>query len=97
MGWPTNENGYRPDIMDIVADLTRHGLPENHGVQVEVSADGSAWFAWRRTVTGWVFAIVATGPPADQWEYDGPEPPDGFPGKIQSGGRGVLRRGEPNW
>jgi hypothetical protein len=98
MGWHTDDGGYRPDIMEIVADLTRYGLPDDHGVQVEVSPDGSAWFAWRRTVTGWVFAIGAGGPPADQWEYDGPEPPDGFPGQDPAWGSGPFSEdANPNW
>ena len=39
--------------------------------------------AWRRTVSGWCFAICsADGPPPVQWEFDGPEPPSGLPGKA---------------
>jgi hypothetical protein len=54
---------------------------------------GRAWYAWRRTVTGWCFAIGAAGPPPDRWEYDGPEPPGGFPSK----GRGWGDKANRNW
>jgi hypothetical protein len=33
----------------------------------------------RRTITGWVFAVGATGPPPQQWFYDGPHPPNSYP------------------
>ena len=51
-----------------------------------VSEDGQSWYAWRRTVTGWCFAIGAAGAPPNQWEYDGPEPPEGFPSEDQAWG-----------
>lgn len=98
MGWYTDEEGYRADIMSIAADLTRFGLPEDHGVEVEVSPDGSAWFAWRRTITGWVFAIGAASPPPDQWEYDGPDAPVGFPGSDPPwGAEPFSGEANPNW
>lgn len=82
MGWYRNRGGrYRDDILDIVGhDFTRHGLPSDHGITVQVSDDGQRWWAARQAVTGWWFAIGAAEPPPDEWEYDGPEPPAGFPG-----------------
>jgi len=84
--WHTDDDGYHRDVMGIVGDLTWRGLPEDHGVHEDVSADGSSWFAWRRTITGWVFAVGAASPPPDRWEYDGPEPPGGFPGEDPAWG-----------
>ncbi len=53
---------------------------------------------WRRTVGGWVFAIGAGGPPPDQWEYDGPEPPTGFPGEDPGWGTSPHRQeANVNW
>ncbi|MBI3024698.1 MAG: hypothetical protein HYY66_03285 [Candidatus Tectomicrobia bacterium] len=53
---------------------------------------------WRRTVTGWCFAIGAAGPPPDQWEYDGSDPPCGFPGKDQLWGTGAFSNSKNlNW
>ncbi|OWY62443.1 hypothetical protein B7486_58400, partial [cyanobacterium TDX16] len=77
MGWGRRETGYRADILDVVGDLSRQGLSGDGGIEVRVSPDGNSWYAWRRTVSGWVFAIGAAGPPPDQWEYDGPQPPSG--------------------
>lgn len=77
MGWYDRANRYRPDLLEF---FTLRGLPEDHGVEMAISEDGQRWFAWRRTVTGWCFGIGSAGPPPDQWVYDGPEPPTGFPG-----------------
>jgi hypothetical protein len=52
---------------------------------MRVAADGQSWLAWRRTISGWCFAIGSTGPPINEWLYDGAEPPMGFPG------------GDPEW
>jgi hypothetical protein len=80
MGWYRNRNGnYRPDLLNILGDLSSHGVPGNHGIEMRVRDDGQAWYAWRRTVSGWVFAIGAASRPSDQWLYDGPEPPTSFP------------------
>ena len=83
MGWHSRRGGsYRSEMLEILGDdFTRQGLPEKSGIKLHVAQDGQSWYAWRRTVTGWCFAIAAAGPPPDQWQYDGPEPPTGFPGK----------------
>jgi hypothetical protein len=79
MGWYQNRGGrYRPELLDL---LDPDGLPDDHGINLNVSNDGQAWWAWRRTVTGWCFAIGANEIPPDQWLYDGADPPNGFPGK----------------
>jgi hypothetical protein len=78
MGWHRNRGGrYRPELLDL---LKADGLPEEHDIHLTVAPGGQSWWAWRRTVTGWCFAIGATEGPPDQWLYDGPEPPTGFPG-----------------
>lgn len=83
MGWYRNRGErYRPELIDLFSDdFTAQGLPKNSGITMRVSDDGQAWYAWRRTVTGWCFAIGAAGPPPDRWEYDGPDPPEDFPGR----------------
>lgn len=98
MGWGRRETGYRADILDVVGDLTSHGIAGDGGIEVQVSSDGESWFAWRRTVTGWVFAIGAAGPPPDQWQFDGPEPPAGFPGESPEWGSDPQDyEAGPNW
>jgi hypothetical protein len=89
MGWYRNNDAdrYRPDLLNFVFDgVAGERLPDPHGVTMRVSADGQKWFAWRRTISGWVFAIGSAGPPPDQWEYDGPEPPTSFPGEDPAWG-----------
>jgi hypothetical protein len=100
MGWHRNRGGrYRDDLLKMIAgDFTRQGLPKESGITLRVSGDGQAWYAWRRTVTGWCFAIGAAGPPPDQWEYDGPEPPQGFPGQDRMWGDSPLSdQANTNW
>jgi hypothetical protein len=92
MGWYRNRGGrYRTDMLARLSnDFTRQGLPQDHAITMRVRDDGQAWYAWRRTITGWCFAVGAAGPPPDQWEYDGAEPPSGFPGEDSAWGDGPF-------
>ncbi len=91
MGWHRSGGRYRNDMLNILGDdFTRQGLPKGSGITLHVAKDGQSWYAWRRTVTGWCFAIGAAGPPPDQWKHDGPEPPKGFPGKDSAWGNGPF-------
>ncbi len=85
MGWYQNQGGrYRPELVEM---LRPEELPDDHGIHLHVAPDGQSWWAWRRTVTGWCFAIGANEPPPNQWLYDGADPPSGFPGKDPSWGK----------
>lgn len=90
MGWYTDpENRYRGDLVALLEPFP--GLSKEHGIVLEVSSDGRSWWAYRRTITGWCFAIGADGPPPNEWLYDGPDPPGGFPGEAAAWGqRGSL-------
>jgi hypothetical protein len=93
MGWYHHPGQrYRADLIDVFVPIFRNiGLPESHGIVMRVARDGQAWYAWRRTVTGWCFAIGASAPPPDQWEFDGPQPPSDFPGTDPAWGSGPFR------
>jgi hypothetical protein len=79
MGWYTNpERRYRDDLLFLLEPFS--GLPAEHGITAHVAHDGQSWWAWRRTITGWCFAIGAAQEPPDQWLYDGVDPPTDFPG-----------------
>lgn len=80
MGWYRRKNRYRGDLLAVLDNFDRQGLPADHGMQMQVRSDGQAWYAYRRTATGWVFGIGAVGAPPDQRFYDGPDVPSGFPG-----------------
>jgi hypothetical protein len=100
MGWHRNRGGhYHADLLDRLSnDFTRHGLPAESGITMKVATDSQAWFAWRRTITGWCFAVGAGGPPPEEWEYDGPEPPDDVPGKDPCWGKTPFCGGaNVNW
>lgn len=88
MGWYNNQGGrYRDDLLDQFASIfDRRGLPEEHGVTLKVSRSGQSWFAWRRTPSGWCFAIGSEGPPPDEWYFDDPEPPKSYPGHDRAWG-----------
>jgi hypothetical protein len=76
-----NRKRFRKDILDIVRDFEQQGLPGAHGIELRVAKDGHWWYAYRRTVTGWVFAVGAVNKPENAWWYDGPTPPTGLPTK----------------
>ena len=100
IGWYRNHGErYRPDLLQILDNnFTRQGLPEDPGITMHISADGQSWYAWRRTVTGWCFAIGAAGPPPNQWEFDGAQPPSGLPGEDPTWGTGPFSMDvSPNW
>lgn len=80
MGWWRRENRYTAGLLErISSPHDSHGLTPDAGYTEVVSDDGTNWYAWRRAVTGWVFAIAAADSPPDQWLYDGADPPDGPP------------------
>lgn len=96
-GWYRREPAgrYEATVADVIPVFAR-GLPREHGIVMKVRKDGSAWYAWRRTISGWVFAAGANGPPPQQWFYDGPEPPTNYPGSDPAWPATPFERG-PNW
>ena len=54
-------------------------FPEGE-IVMTVGPKGRSWFAWRRTISGWVFGIGAASARPDKWTWEGPEgaePPAG--------------------
>lgn len=99
MGWYQRDDRpdrYKTDLMDMFGDLTGEGLPEDHGVVMRVTRDGRAWYAYRTTPSGYVFAIGASGPPPSQWFWDGPKPPTGYPSE-KSGWTSFMDPDRPEW
>lgn len=71
---------YRGDLLPMLEPgFKLDGLPLPHGIVMYVAADGQSWYAERQTITRHWFAIGAVGPPPDQWLFEGPERPSGFP------------------
>jgi hypothetical protein len=70
---------YRQDLMAAVAGLLSKTFPESE-IVMTIGPKGRSWFAWRRTISGWVFGIGAAGAPPDKWSWEGPEPPNRPPG-----------------
>ena len=88
MGWYRNRGGrYRPELIEILKPrFEDYGLPPDHGISLWVADDGQSWWAYRRTIAGWCFAVGAAAPPPDQWLYNGAEPPTGPPGEDAAWG-----------
>ena len=82
------------DIIDRLSD--KCDLPRPNHVEVHIAGDGQSWYATRRTITGHWFAIGAAVPPTDQWFYDGPTPPHGFPTETEWD-QWVEGSHSPNW
>lgn len=91
MGHYRKRNRYDRNLLCLFNDdFTNQGLMKPSGIVMKVSRDGQRWYAYRYTVSGWCFAIGASGPPPNQWEFDGFKPPCGFPGKDPSWGDGPF-------
>jgi hypothetical protein len=81
MGWCQRDdrpNAYRRDLYDVLKSVGDFDFPPDSQVVRHVRKDGKAWYAYRMTPSGH-FAIGASGPPPDQWLYDGTTPPPGDP------------------
>lgn len=77
-GTQFRDGRYRDDLLRMVGGLLSRTFPEDE-ITMTVTHKGKSWFAWRRTVTGWVIGVGAAGPPPDRWSWEGREPPDGAP------------------
>lgn len=88
LGHYNNRGSYRMDLMSAVLldDFTRQGLPEEHGITMRVRKDQQAWYAWRRTPSGYILGIGMNKGRDNEWLYEGGEPPAGFPGSDPSWG-----------
>lgn len=95
MGWYQRRGAFEADVLDIAGPYTQQGLPDSHGINLTISRDKQAWFAWRRTIGGWVFAIGQSSP-KDDWRFDGPQPPSATPGDGNEWGS-FGGTNAPNW
>ncbi|SBT38981.1 hypothetical protein [Micromonospora narathiwatensis] len=96
-GWHNNRGKrYRPEILTMIGDFQQQGLPDNHGIVMKVRKDGKAWYAYRRTISGWVLGIGSRKAPPDLWFYEGTEPPASFPSRGAGWADAVFGE-SPNW
>ena len=100
MGWYRNEDrpeDYRTDLLDVLSGSHQLEFPTPEPITMKVRKDHQAWYAYRRTPSGHVFGIGASGPPPSQWFYDGPTPPSGFPSKASKGWTDFMSPDRPEW
>jgi hypothetical protein len=99
MGWYQRDdrpNKYRSNLLSVLDDFSRQGLPGDHGIVMKVRKNGQAWYAFRTTPSGHVFGIGAVGAPPSQWFYDGVETPKSYP-STGSGWRSFMEPDRPEW
>ncbi|TFC63100.1 hypothetical protein [Cryobacterium sp. TMB1-7] len=98
MGWHRNRLGrFRSDIIDVLGDVTKDGLPAPHGIHHHIRNDSQAWYAWRETPGGRFFGIGGHEDLSSEWQYDGDSPPASFPG-LGSGWNDATRNpSRPEW
>lgn len=98
MGWHNRTGRYRDDLLPVVeSHFVKDGLPADHRITMRVRDDGQAWWAWRRTISGWHLGIGAVGPTPSQWFYDAAAPPSSGPDEDPKGWGGYEHAVLPNW
>jgi hypothetical protein len=99
MGWHRRQLGhYKSDMLNILGNVTKDGLPEDHGIELLVSKDKQSWRAWRRTVGGWYFGVGGTHELLEQWQFSGSSAPGEFPADKRPGWiNATLAESWPEW
>ncbi|MDO8731912.1 MAG: hypothetical protein Q7L55_04975 [Actinomycetota bacterium] len=101
--WPARANyqdarrGYNAEVLRLLPSLYADGLSDE--VSLRISRDRQSWMGWRQTPSGWHFGVGGTKNWQEQWQFDGPNPPSGFPQTKNDGWREVFewkdRRPDP--
>lgn len=100
MGWYRNEDRpdeYRVDLLNMLSDSHQFDFDSDEPIVAKVREDLQAWYAHRRTPSGHVFGIGASGPPPSQWFYDAPIPPNGFPSAGLAAWTDFMSPDRPEW
>lgn len=101
MGWHRQRGHFRDDLVGAVYDANdfiKRGLPDDPGIETEVTRDGQAVSYWRETISGWVMGLALTWDEEHFGEYlfASHEPPIGKPGAPDSTW-GDLFDTPPDW
>ncbi|MCD2441412.1 hypothetical protein LQ757_03870 [Agromyces sp. SYSU K20354] len=74
-------NRYWDDLTEMVIQpASRWGLPDAHGIVVEVTDDHQNWRAWRRLPSGWVLGVGGRDGSRREYLYSSADAPDAWPG-----------------
>lgn len=88
---------YWDHLTDSIVDAEKHGLPGDHGFDVETTSDGQVWRAWRRTPGGAVLAVGGREQ-RSKFYYQGDEPPSSWPSSGVGSWRDASREAwPPDW
>ncbi len=96
-GWYDGNGGRFLDILHSKLFDEFDGLPMPSGIRLEVSPDGQAWRAWRRTPGNWIFGIGGQAGDVIGTYYEGAEPPTGYPGESEQWFDAMVMWESPNW
>ena len=105
LGWYRNRlQHFKSDMLDVLGDTTKRGLPAESGIELVVNGEKQAWRAHRRTPSGLIFGVGGATKPGDErslldeWRYVGSEPPAHFPGSGRPGWLNRTRGDDhPEW
>ncbi len=96
MGQWRNHNRYGSHLKTMApGDLGDKMLLGRDEITLRVSADGTEFWAWRSTPSGFCFGIAGRGGPPNEWLYAGAKPPAGGIGEDEW--RGVWEMPDLNW
>lgn len=91
------QESFWDDLTDmVISPVSKWGLPEQHGIVVEITSDRKKWRAWRRLPSGWVLGIGATGR-FGEYRYAGDQPPTSWPGESDEWVDAVQALGPVDW
>jgi hypothetical protein len=80
MGRYSPETGYQRRVLDLLTTMAPlKQLKPAPGITMHISDDNQAWWAWRQTITGWVFGVAGVGGPPSDLFFDGPALPPAGP------------------
>jgi hypothetical protein len=95
-GRSNNLGRYLGEELEAVLAPTFRELPHPSGIHIRCSDDGGSWWAWRRTVSGYVLGIGGNAPTPNTWYYEGTDEPGGPPGTCPGWGEAAFES-TSNW
>lgn len=94
--WERHGNRYWDHLTDIIVDAEKHGLPADHGFEVEVAEAGQVWRSWRETPGGAVLGVGGRER-RSKFYFQGKAPPVDWPDDSDEWVDVSRMQGPPDW
>lgn len=94
--WERQGGRYWDHLTDIIVDAEKHGLPADHGFEVEVAEAGQVWRAWRETPGGAVLGVSGRER-RSMYYFQGDAPPVGWPAESEEWVDAARAQWPPDW